>query len=145
MADQVLGTGTKLMRGTTAGASGTEVARVTSISIGPERDSLETTAHDSDSDEFRTFARGMITAGEINIEGWYCGQGETEHAALLTDLFATSDTALVEWAVVFPDDAATKVYGNAFVTGMPINAPVSELMTFSCTLQWAGKVTVTSS
>lgn len=140
----VLATGTGLYRDSTNGvvSGATEIASVTTLSVNPTRDSLETTALDS-TNRIKTFARGMIDAGEVTIEGFYAGDGDTSHAAVFDDLFASDDT-LVEWAIVFADDAATTIYGDAFITSGGIDAPVSELMTFSATLKWAGAVTISS-
>ncbi len=136
MPEKRMGTGATLER------VSVEIAHLTSISIGPNRESLDCTAHDSDLNDFREFCRGMIDGAEISVEGFYTGEAEASHAALVNDLFAPADEAPVTWTITFPTDVATTtVSGKAFVTSMPINSPVGELMSFSVTIKWAGIVT----
>lgn len=128
--------GTKLKRGdgATPTEGFTDVGGVLDIS-GPELDAdeIETTAHDSTSEEF---IMGVLRSGNVTFDINY-DPADTQHKGLISDRAAKT---LRNFKLVFPD--TSEIAFSAYVKGFKPNAPVNGKLTASVTLRVSGAVTM---
>lgn len=120
----------------------TTIANVTSIS-GPsrERESIETTAHDS-ADQYREFVPGLKDGGEISLDLNYDPTSETIGA--LDDDFEDQQVRNYQ-IVILPGTEDEHTWDFAgFLTSLGDEFPHDDKMTRTATVKISGKPTLTA-
>lgn len=118
-----------------------DIAEVTSIS-GPSMkvDMLDATSHDS-ANTFREFVAGLADGGEVTFEGNFKAADTAGIIAFITDMQARqARTCKVELP-------ASLGYwsGTAYAIAFDMSFPHDEIMTFTATVKYTGKPTLTIS
>lgn len=86
--------------------------------------------------DFDSFQAGMISAGEFTVEMQYLA---SEYDKYLNLMF---NKTLNEFLIAFKTETGYKEYTfNAYISQMPINCVVTEIMTYEITLQLTGEIT----
>ena len=86
--------------------------------------------------DFDSFQAGMISAGEFTVEMQYLA---SEYDKYLNLMFSKT---LNEFLIAFKTDTGYKEYTfKAYISQMPINCVVTEIMTYEITLQLTGEIT----
>jgi hypothetical protein len=112
----------------------TTVSEIQNIS-GPNfsADSLDSTTHNN-TDDFRTFEKGLIDAGELSIDGL------VNYADLSTLSTAVSTRSKYTATITVPTlPSRTKWEARVFVTGLEMGSPHDNLIEYSATLKIDGK------
>lgn len=86
--------------------------------------------------DFDSFQAGMISAGEFTVEMQYLA---SEYDKYLNLMF---NKTLNEFLIAFKTETGYKEYTfKAYISQMPINCVVTEIMTYEITLQLTGEIT----
>ncbi len=86
--------------------------------------------------DFDSFQAGMISAGEFTVEMQYLA---SEYNKYLNLMF---NKTLNEFLIAFKTETGYKEYTfKAYISQMPINCVVTEIMTYEITLQLTGEIT----
>jgi len=86
--------------------------------------------------DFDSFQAGMISAGEFTVEMQYLA---SEYDKYLNLMF---NKTLNEFLIAFKTETGYKEYTfNAYISQMPINCVVTEIITYEITLQLTGEIT----
>ena len=86
--------------------------------------------------DFDSFQAGMISAGEFTVEMQYLA---SEYEKYLNLMF---NKTLNEFLIAFKTETSYKEYTfKAYISQMPINCVVTEIMTYEITLQLTGEIT----
>lgn len=121
--------------GATLNIGGFTLSDMTSIG-GPgfSADTLDTTTHDS-SNNFRTFIKGLIDAGELSVDAYY---DYDKNGYTMSVMLAT--TTLQSVTLVMPTTPSkTTFYCNGHVTGYEPITPIDDLIGMSITVKISGK------
>jgi predicted secreted protein len=112
----------------------TTVSELTSIKPPSyEADDIEVTTHNS-SDRFKEYIKGLIDAGEVEIEGNF---SYTDYATVYSAMITSS---LYSVTITLPTTPSrTQFLCNGFVTGLECEDPVDDKIEFSATLKISGK------
>lgn len=127
-----LGLGTLLKRG------GTTIPEVVSLSISPERDSIDVTSHDSTAPA-KEFIAGLLDGGKVSFSGNFL-PGSANQKALTTDLLGSAGTQST-WTIVWIDGPTTWTF-TAFVTKFTPTGSVGDKLAYSGELKVTGNITV---
>ena len=125
------GNGATLKFGTTQTVS--EITQIGSPNY--EADDIETTTHNN-SDYYRTFVKGLIDAGEIDVSG-YAGSGDITY---LESLMSTRTIQSV--TVTLPTGpSVSKFEVNGYVKSYSISAPFDDIIDYELKIKITGKPT----
>jgi predicted secreted protein len=132
----VSGIGTKFRH--LVGSVWTELAEVRGIS-GPSksRETIDVTSFDS-IDGYREFIGSLRDAGEVTLELIF-----TAGAYDVLDGYFDSDD-LVDFEILLSDPENTSFEFKGLVTAVPLEVPLDDAITFSCTIKVSAKVTIDS-
>lgn len=135
--DGISGVGTIFRRWNTTTSIWDTIAGITNIG-GPSatRETHDTTALDTEGG-YRTFITGFRDPGEITLSLVFDRDG---YDTMVTD-FESDDTQNYE--IILPDDEATSLEFEAYVTGIPLTIPEA-VVTMEVTLKISGPITVNS-
>lgn len=126
-------------KGTTLSWNGATVAQLSTIN-GPELTvaSVDTTTHQS-ADNYTTSKPGLITAGDISLEGYFDPTDTAGQHAMITDLNAgTSRT----WIITFPSASGTTWTGTGYLTSLKVgDAAIDGNIPFTATIKPTSKPT----
>jgi len=104
---------------------------------GMSADTLDTTVHDS-TDNYRTFIKGLIDAGELSVDCYY---DYDKNGYTATVLLATSTLQSV--TLIIPTSPSRTIFTcNGHVTGCEPATPVDDLIGNSITIKISGKPNV---
>lgn len=96
-------------------------------------DTVDSSTHDM-SDIFRTFIKGLVDAGEINLEGFY---KQADYLTIYT-LMATRTAQSV--TIIMPTTPSRTVfYCNGHVTGLETDDPIDDLIPVTYVVKVTGK------
>lgn len=121
--------------GATLNIGGFTLSDMTSIG-GPgfSADTLDTTTHDA-ANNFRTFIKGLIDAGELSVDAYY---DYDKNGYTMSVMLAT--TTLQSVTLVMPTSPSkTTFYCNGHVTGYEPTTPMDDLIGMSITVKISGK------
>ena len=124
--------------GATLNIGGFTVSDMTNISgPGCSADTLDTTTHDT-TNNFRTFIKGLIDAGELGVDVYY---DYDKNGYTVSVMLAT--TTLQSVTLVMPTTPSkTTFYCNGHVTGYEPATPIDDLIGMSITIKISGKPTI---
>lgn len=142
MSEIIFGQGTKLQRGNADGPpeTFTTIAEVQSIS-GPttEFDKIDRTSHDSPGGA-RQYYPGLKDQGELSFTVIYDPKEATHGSA---GLFGDANARTTRnYKLIFPDTGGSYYTFSAFVSGLPQEFPVDDLIKANVTLTIDGDVTL---
>ena len=123
--------------GTTFKWNNVAVAKLSNISgIEATVEKIDTTTHDS-ADSHTEFIPGLITPGDVTIEGYFDYGDTTGQQAMLTDFNSrTSRTAII----TFPTSTGTTWTFTGYITAIKIgDAPIDGNIPFTATISPTGK------
>ena len=124
--------------GGTLNIGGFTVSDMTNIS-GPgfSADMMDSTTHDA-SDNFRTFVKGLIDAGELSVDAFY---DYDKNGYTVSVLLATTTIKSVTFTM--PTSPSRTVFTcNGFVSAYEPTDPVDDLIGMSITIKISGKPTI---
>lgn len=97
-------------------------------------DMLDSTTHDN-ADNFRTFIKGLIDAGELGVDAYY---DYDKNGYTVSVLLAT--TTLQSVTLTIPTTPSKTVFTcNGHVAGYEPNTPIDDLIGMSITIKISGK------
>jgi len=129
----IIGHKTQLRRWNSVTALWVEVAKVRNLS-GPtmSRDTIDDTAFDT-ANTYREFISGLRDAGEVTITLAFNRDG---YEIMKTDF---EDDTAQNYEIVLPDADTTSLEFEAFVTEMPLDVPLDDLVTVDVTFKITGQ------
>jgi len=132
------GFGTLLAVGVTS--ANTTVAQVVSIDgPGYSLDTIDVTAHDSSTSNFREFIAGLRDAGEVSFELNFDPDGTTHKAASGGLIYILEEATEQDWVLTMPDTSTCSFTG--FLTSFEPSFPHDDKITASGTIKITGKPT----
>ena len=133
-----------LSEGATISIGGVGIATLDSISwTGFEVDSIEVSTHGAGVD--KTFIRGLVDPGQIDIEGNFLGANPTHIATAITGVLGGIQSVSAHSAIIVTDGQAVAVMtGTGFVSAFSWTGAVHETDRFTATIKLSGAVTCPS-
>jgi predicted secreted protein len=116
----------------------TTVSELTNIAPpGFSADAIDVTTHNN-STRFREFVKGLIDPGEITVEGNF------NYTDFATVYAAMATTSLQSITVTVPTAPSTTTFvANGILTGLEVEDPHDDKVSFSATVKVTGKPTIT--
>ena len=134
MSDATSAFGTILKKGATA------IAEITGISgPGISRETI-TTTHMESTNGWQTYIGGLKDGGEVSVDVNFLPTNATQMAAI-ADL---KDGSVDTYTIVWSDGSSTEWSFSALVTGIEVNADMSDKLSGSITFKVSGEPTFNS-
>lgn len=125
--------------GTTLSWNGQVVAGITAVNgIELTVDEVDTTTHSS-ANRTREFVAGLITYGDVALEGQFEYSDTNGQLAMVTDAAAATSRSFV---ITFPSSTGTTWTGTGFIKALKVgDAPIDGKIPFTATIKPTGKPT----